>query len=268
MINTIRLIILFVFAVSCQTGKLEVIADISNELDEISAAELAPFSEYIWTIEDSGNKNHLYGLDLEGSIKADITLKNADNIDWEDLTSDDLGNIYVGDFGNNTEDRELFTIYKVSKDDLIKSEVNAERIDFTLPEDQDSKDFESFFILNNQFYIFSKETKKFIVLKVPNVVGQHEAIVHEKYNLNGQDNQLTSADVSRDGNRILLLTDDKLWDLRPKDSTSFFSGKITKHPFEYKSQNEGVCFANDSIVYVTDERNSTKGGNIYKFSLN
>ena len=90
----------------------------------------------------------------------------------------------------------------------------------------------------------------------------------DNFNLEGNNNKITSADINDDGKQIVLLTDDKLWHLYPKDSLSFFSGEIERKSFEYRSQNEGICFQNDSIVYIMDERNGHKGGNIYKFKLN
>jgi sugar lactone lactonase YvrE len=35
-------------------------------------------------------------------------VENAENNDWEDITKDIHGNIYVGDFGNNDNDSRIF----------------------------------------------------------------------------------------------------------------------------------------------------------------
>ena len=48
----------------------------------------------------------------------------------------------------------------------------------------------------------------------------------------------------------------------------FFSGNIEELPFDHNSQKEGICFKNDAMVYITDERNGDEGGNIYSFKLN
>ena len=164
-----QLLIILFFLTSCDTGKLTVIADLPNSLKEISAAETLPTSDLIWVIEDKGNKNNIYGLDTSGKIIKDIDVSNANNIDWEDLTSDSLGNLYIGDFGNNSKNRDDFTIYKVSNFDNEKT--TAERINFTLPKDMKSVDFEGFFFLNNYFYIFSKENKtsKLTLSEMPNL---------------------------------------------------------------------------------------------------
>lgn len=71
-------------------------------LKEASAVAVSKVSDLIWVAEDSGNKNKIYGLDTDGKITHTVTLENAKNVDWEDLTADEEGNLYVGDFGNNS----------------------------------------------------------------------------------------------------------------------------------------------------------------------
>ena len=82
-----------------------------------------------------------------------------------------------------------------------------------MPSGQKPKDFEAIFLWKDHFYIFSKEAKKFIVLKVPNRIGEHVAVVTDNFNLEGNNNKITSADINDDGKQIVLLTDDKLWHL-------------------------------------------------------
>lgn len=269
MIYIKKLLFLTLSVVSCQSmGQLEFIADIANVLTEVSAVEVTRHSNFIWVIEDSGNSNTLYGLNVKGHIKRSITISNAKNKDWEDLTSDSEGNIYIGDFGNNNETRQTFQIYKISHKDLNKTVVAAEIIEFKLPKDQDSKDFESFFLFNNAFYIFSKERQKLVVLKVPNNTGTHVAEVHANYNLKGKDNRITSADISDDGKSIVLLNHDKLWKLSNFKTDDFFAGQIKLKAFGHHSQKEGICFSLKNTVLVTDERKGADGGNIYSFNHN
>jgi hypothetical protein len=55
------------------------------------------------------------------SILKMVQLKNTNdckyNIDWEDITKDKDGNLYVGDFGNDNERKDL-CIYKIDKKSL------------------------------------------------------------------------------------------------------------------------------------------------------
>lgn len=268
MIYVKRLIFIIFITVSCQSlGKLKFIADIPNHLNEVSAVEVTNLSNLFWAIEDAGNANKIYGLNSKGQIIKEITITNASNIDWEDLTSDNYGNLYIGDFGNNNEKRQYFRILKLKHEDLTKSAAEAEIIEFTLPDDQDSKDFESFFLFNSNFYIFSKETKKFRVLKIPNEIGKHVATLNSNFNLNGKNNKITSADISDDGKIIVLLNHEKLWKITNFNNDAFFTGDIIEIKFDHDSQKEGICFISPSEVIITDERNGATGGNVYSISI-
>lgn len=269
MIYLKRLIFISLIITACQSfGKLVFRGHITNSLSEVSAVEYVINSDLLWTIADSGNSNNLYGLSEKGHIVKSIDISNTKNIDWEDLTSDTKGNIYIGDFGNNNEKRKNFKIYKIKSSDLNKESAIAEIIEFTLPEKQKSKDFEAFLIYDNAFYIFSKEHKKFIVLKVPNKIGKHEAVISTTYKLEGKKNRITSADISTDGKTVVLLNHDKLWKCSNFKGDNFFSNKIEMISFNHDSQKEGICFKTNSKVLITDERNGAKGGNIYSLDIN
>lgn len=252
---------------SCNARNFKVVADIPKDLKEVSAAEITSSSDLLWVIEDAGNKNELIGLNLDGSIQKKLKVSNAKNEDWEELTSDTAGNLYIGDFGNNSGKRDHFSIYQVAHPETANSDVTATRIDFHLPQDMKSKDFESFFIYNNFFYIFSKETKKCILIKVPNSAGDHLAEIITVFNLEGKNNRVTSADISTDGKIVVLLNHDKVWKLTDFKSDDFFSGTAQEIPLGQNSQKEGICFKTDSLLYITDERRGNDPNHIYSLKL-
>ena len=265
--QTKYLLFISLIFLSCDTGKLNLIASLNNDLDEASAVEMVKGSPLLWTIEDAGNKNNIYGVDLKGNIVKDIDIDNAENKDWEDLTSDHLGNLYIGDFGNNNKKRDLFTIYKIKDVAHLADETQAEMIHFKLPKKVKSEDFEAFFLHENSFYIFSKENNSSILLKVPNSVGEHTAELVSDFNLEGKHHKITSAAVSPDGKTVVLLNHDKLWKLTNFNSNNFLKGTIEEQKFEHDSQKEGICFKDNNTVYITDERNHSEGGNLYTFDL-
>ncbi|WP_298900556.1 SdiA-regulated domain-containing protein [uncultured Psychroserpens sp.] len=261
--------LLFAFLISsCSTGKLSVIADLPSSLKETSAIEMTKNPDLLWVIEDAGNKNNLYALNTKGKIVKDINLENIQNIDWEDLTSDSQGNIYIGDFGNNAKKRKNFAIYKVINPKDASTSAKAEVISFSLPKDMESEDFESFFLYNNAFYIFSKGHKKCKLIKVPNTIGDHVAEFISEYKLKGKHRRVTSADISEDGKTVVLLTHDKLWKLTNYTLDNFFNGTIEVIKFDHDSQKEGVNFLDSNTLYITDEKTKNEGGNIYRFNLN
>lgn len=250
---------------NCTTGNLTVVADLPKSLDEISAAEIIPSSSLLWVIEDAGNKNRLYGLNTNGKIIKELKITNAKNKDWEDLTSDSLGNIYIGDFGNNSKNRKVFTILKVEHPEKATAEITPGYINFTLPKGIKSLDFEAFFLIQETFYIFSKNNKKGKLFKVPNSIGTHEAVFITNFNLKGTNNAITSADYYK--NQIVLLNHDKVWLITNFKNDYFFKGDIHALVFNHKSQKEGVCFKNENILYITDEKAHGEGGNLYEFKI-
>jgi sugar lactone lactonase YvrE len=144
---TLKKILLFLILLSfsCNTGNLTVIADLPSSLKEVSAAETTTFSDLLWVIEDAGNKNRLYGLNEKGEIKREIKISNTKNKDWEDLTSDIEGNIYIGDFGDNHKKRKKYRILKVKYPKKKTTKITPKHINFILPIDIKSLDFEAFF---------------------------------------------------------------------------------------------------------------------------
>ncbi len=265
-LNITLIIIPFLFS-SCGTGKLDVIANVDSSLKELSAVETIPNSNLLWSIEDSGNANKIYGLNTEGDIVKNISITNIKNRDWEDLTSDNQGNLYIGDFGNNSKKYKKYFIYKVSNLNTVDNETTAETIAFKLPDGMKLKNFEAFFLWEQNFYLFSKEEKKVTLIKVPNQVGKHTAELISTYNLKGKHSRITAADISEKGEKIILLNSDKAIVLDNFKSDNFFEGTINYLNFDHDSQKEGICFKNNTTVIITDEYNHLTGGNIYEFSL-
>jgi hypothetical protein len=266
-LNIPLLLLTLLVSSSCNTGKLTVVADLPSSLKEISAIEKTTTSDLLWVIEDAGNTNNLYGLNAKGDIIKDISISNIQNIDWEDLTSDSFGNIYIGDFGNNSKKRKNFAIYKVSNPENATDDVTAEVISFKLPKHMKSEDFESFFLYNDAFYIFSKDHKETKLFKIPNVIGDHEASYISEVKLKGKNTKVTSADISDDGKTVVLLNHDKLWKLNGFKKDDFFSGSKEELKFDLDSQKEGINLIYLNTVLITDEKTKHEGGQIYSFKL-
>ncbi len=275
------LLCLFLLVFSCDTGNLKVIADLPKTLNEVSGTETIANSDLIWMINDSGNTPKLYGLDTKGNIIKAIKI-NAKNNDWEDLTTDSLGNIYIGDFGNNFNKRKNLAVLKVKNEDLVESKnVEIERISFYYPNQKKFPpkkkkmhfDCEAFFHFNNSLYLFTKSREKqnfgkTNLYKIPATQGNHEArFIASFKTCNELPCRITSVDISHNGKQVALLTLDAVWLFSNYTKDNFFNGKVTQFPFEYESQKEGVCFKNDSTLYITDERSHGKGGNLYEFEL-
>jgi len=282
--KTISLLSIVTFILSC-SGKSQEIPTITKKikLKEASAIEVAPNSNLSWVIEDSGNKNVVYGLDVEGKIKHEITVSNAKNIDWEDLTSDENGNLYIGDFGNNDNKRKDLCIYKIEASSLKDNMTNAtSKISFYYPNQKEFPpkkselfyDSESFFEYKSNFYIFSKNRSKgfdgtVLVYKVPNKAGNHKAeflgqfISCDSY----QKCAITAADISPDGKKIVLLSANKVWILSDYKGDDFLKGKMEMFELNDATQKEGICFKDSKTLLIVDEKDKKTGGNLYEIKI-
>ncbi|MDN3664527.1 hypothetical protein ACFFU1_14560 [Algibacter miyuki] len=279
-----KLIISFlILAAGCENENITVIADLPKALNEVSGIEIATNSDYIWMLNDGGNSSKLYGVSAKGNIKKELKI-DAKNHDWEDLTSDEKGNLYIGDFGNNDNDRKNLAILKIKQKDLgDKGKVDVERISFSYP-NQDKFppknkkmyfDCEAFFYFNNAFYLFTKSRVKgdfgsTNLYKVPAEKGHHEAELISRFNTcDTMDCWITAADISTDGKKMVLLSPKSVWVFTDFDGNDFFSGTPTEIPLSGRvSQKESICFKDNNTVYITDEKAHGSDGNLYEFNLN
>lgn len=156
---------------------------------------LLSYNGKLITHNDSGNASELYELDVNTlQITRTVAITNAENVDWEDLAQDS-NFIYIGDFGNNSGDREDLSILKIAKSDYDNSDsVTAETINF-LYEDQtdfitttDSDfDAEAFFSLEDNLIILTKQWQQngTVAYRVPKLPGAFLAERLDSYQVNG-----------------------------------------------------------------------------------
>ncbi|WP_340064506.1 hypothetical protein [Ascidiimonas aurantiaca] len=272
------------FLTSCTNyGQLTYTCKLPKELKENSGISVSQQENLFWFIADSGNEDHLYGVNTEGTLLKDFNIKNADNQDWEDLARDQEGNIYIGDIGNNRNKRKDLVIYKVPNPDLYTGKnLEAEEIKFNYPEQKefppDKKDrlfdAEAFFYSQGFLYIFTKNrtqpfTGETLLYKIPATPGNHKAkLVGKKVLCTDRKScSVTSADISPDGKKVVLLAHDRIWVLTHFTNDRFLEGTIDEIHLGHYSQKESLCFTNDNTLYISDEQFGVQGRNVYTFYL-
>lgn len=284
--KTFSILALLSITLSCsQTQEnFSIVSSLPSNIKEASAAEISKASPLIWTIEDNHNRNVLLGFNEKGQLIKEITITNVENNDWEDLTSDDEGNIYIGDFGNNDNDRENLAIYKINAADLDKNEAKAEAIvQFYYPEQTEFPpkkkdrifDVESFFIFKNKFYLFTKNrSSKFdgttVLYEVENNPLQKlpakkigSFVTCDQFNHCA----VTSADISPNKDKVAILSSDKVWIFTNWKDNNFFSGNVEKIELNHHTQKEGLCFKDENTILMTDEGDKKITGNLYQLKL-
>ena len=264
-------------------GQLKLIEKLPQKLKENSG--IVSFSaSSAWFIEDNGNSDNIYKTDFNGNIIQQFDVKNAKNDDWEDLTKDKKGNLYIGDFGNNANQRKNLVIYKAPNPEQEKGEkISIEKIKFKYPEQQNFPprrgkllyDAEAFFHYNGYLYIFTKNranpfTGETSVYRVPDKKGTYEAELMGTIRICSDWNtcQITSADISPDGKTIVLLSYGKLWTITNFSNDDFAQGNLAEIDLGVRTQLESVCFTNNKLLLLSDEERDDTGGNLYSYTLN
>lgn len=253
-----------------------------KKLKEVSGIALSQDQKTIWAIEDAGNKNVVYGLNRQGDLVNDVLVENAQNNDWEDITKDAAGNIYIGDFGNNENDRQNLSILKLDlKNDSQRSTKVIQttkfhyegQVEFPPKKSNLLYDCEAFVEKDGSFYLFTKNRSKgfdgaFLVFQIPNKEGDFEAKLIGKLKLEGgySDAAITSAAINSK-NEIVLLTHKNIHVLSGFTANDFNSAKIQKMPLNHNSQKEAVVFVDDKTLLIADEKDKKEGGNVYRFTL-
>ncbi|HEX8529646.1 MAG TPA: hypothetical protein VF646_06465, partial [Cytophagales bacterium] len=163
--------------------KIRQIATLPAEVNESSGLAVAVPGKSYWTHNDGGSKPALYEVDATGKLLRTLDLPGLRNRDWEDLTRDAAGNLYIGDFGNNNNTRRNLKIYRLHPDrpgqaDSITFRY-ADQTAFPPRERERNFDCEAFFWHADSLYLFSKNRgrKNVKMYVLPAQPGDHVAQV-------------------------------------------------------------------------------------------
>ena len=275
-------LVLSVFTSCSNYGQLKVIADLPGSLDENSG--LATYGDStVWVIEDGGNKDEIYQINLRGDILKSLKVKNGDNQDWEDLTTDKAGNLYIGDIGNNANKRKDLIIYKLPNPTIEPGDkIDAVKIKLHYPDQKDFPpkkeglfyDSEAIFHHDGKIFIVTKNRSKAFtgeahIYSVPDTKGTYEATLIGSFTpcKDWKICQITSIDISPKGDRIVALSYGKLFIFTDFTWDDFTKGNMQDIDLGARSQLESVCFLNDDTLLISDEKAHSEGGNLYTYSI-
>eukprot|EP01093_Parvamoeba_rugata_P008727 TRINITY_DN2478_c0_g6_i1.p1 TRINITY_DN2478_c0_g6~~TRINITY_DN2478_c0_g6_i1.p1 ORF type:complete len:305 (-),score=79.69 TRINITY_DN2478_c0_g6_i1:445-1359(-) len=256
---------------------------VDPKLKEISGIEFDKFNR-LWAINDGGDDPKLYRLNEDGSIAKEVLVTNAKNIDWEDMTQNDFGHFFLGDFGNNKQERKWLTIYKIENPIDIKGHTTeAEIIKFTYPElygnpvtpDKRNFDLEAFVAFGRHLYLFTKNrTEPFDGITNVYKVGDHaanfDAELIDSFKTCTTMEKLcwiTSAALSPNRSKLVLLDSTSIWLFENFTEDKFFSGDVSIIDLGIVTQKEAITFYDENTLIFTDEEFKGIGGNAYVIKL-
>ena len=233
------------------------------------------------THNDSGDKPILYFVNFKGKLIHQVIVNNANNVDWEDITKDDKGNIYIADIGNNSNQRKDLRIYKIKSQNLLNvNSLKAEIIEVSYNEQTDFPPKDEALNFDAEGIAFHNDSL-WIITKCRSIPFEGNAYIYKfpaksgKYNLKrkthlfiGKDgftkDAVTSLDIYND--QLYILTYNRILIYKLIDNKLEFDKQFYKKPY---TQKEAITLKNKNEIYLTDE--STKilgGGYLYKLTIN
>ncbi|WP_299126879.1 T9SS type A sorting domain-containing protein [uncultured Winogradskyella sp.] len=234
------------------------------------------------THNDSENTNQLFEIDASnGNVIRTVTITNATNVDWEDITHDDTY-IYIGDIGNNSGTRTNLKVYRILIADFFASNtVTADLINFSYNNQTNftpspfATDFDAEGLIhyNENLYIFTKNwvTTNTNIYMLPKTVGDYSISPMDTIIVEGL---VSGAEFNPNNNAILLTGYDSngafIIELKDFSSGLFSNGSVSKIalsvPNNYSPQIEAVTVINEQDYYITAEQSTSNASGLYTFS--
>ena len=271
-------ILLISIGASAQTLVLTELCDLPSEVSETSGLENGPDGCF-WTHNDSGNPSTLYCVDTIGAVQRTVEIAGDPNTDWEELAKDDEGNIYIGNFGNNSLFRTDLRIVKIPSIDTCTGTAYVtdtilfsypDQLDFPPNGDYGNFDMEAMVWMEDTLHLFSKDRSSPSTgyskhYKLPAAGGTYQAQLVDSLLTGGISFvfSVTGADLSEDNSQLVLLNSDRMWLCRDFVGSDFFGGTVSELSLGNFSQKEGVSFR-DGFIYLTDEESFGLGGKMYR----
>ena len=272
-------------SVTAQKIQVKKICDLDKKFYETSGLVFL-HNKYLITHNDGGNKSEIYLLDTNGRHLLTIDVDEAKNQDWEDIALDDKGRLYIGDIGNNYNNRKKLQIYILrSGFEFDKNrKVNADKITFTyedqksFPPDKNNMNFDAEALIwkDDKIYIFTKcRSKPFTgvsnVYVIPAEPGQYIAKKIGAFQFCSSAWQfcgVTAADYNPSTKELLVMTYSRMHIYSDFPNHEFWKGKHSVFSLPGIKQREAICYASKNSWFMTDEyKYGFGGGNLYKVSL-
>jgi hypothetical protein len=261
---------LFLFVTVSCVAQSEV-RSLSNKLKEISGLVFVS-DELMVGINDSGNSAKLYFISVQGEIVHEVSINGAENIDWEGLAFDGKDHIFVGDFGNNENQRQNLAIHVLSlKEALAEHEISSQKISFSYenqekfpPNASDLHfDCEAMAYYNDSLYLFTKcrtepfDGMSYVYSLNTNKDEQVANFLGELFvgNVGWWQDGITAADIQ--GDLCYLLTYNRLMKYKIVDQKLEFIQWTYLTPI---TQKESVAVNSKGQIFVADEQSAGMGG--------
>jgi hypothetical protein len=240
-------------------------AAVLPEVSGLTAATAVPGGW--WVVNDSGHTADLHLIDRRGTLLATVRVRNAANVDWEDLASASgaAGTrvLYIGDIGDNDHARRSLVVYRVGEPERNARSVTATALPFRYPDGR--HDAEALLVdpASGRIYVVVKtrepSSEPCALYRFPLPLRPGRRVTLER--VGGPFAReiapvalVTGAAVSHDGTRLVLRTYFRAWEWRRRPGTPFES--VFQAPPEHvvlalERQGESIAYTGDDRGLVT-----------------
>lgn len=250
---------------------MSLINNLNDQVQETSG--LIRTGNFLYTFNDSGSNTNIHELDTAGTVLRSIVVTGATNVDWEAITCNST-HVFIGDFGNNSGNRQNLCVYRFSKSDLIQDTIVTEKLPFFWSDQfqfmaqPNAHDFdcEAFLAREDSLVLFSKNwlnlyTRRYVLPVYWN--DTIAAILRDSFFVDGL---ITDASLSPDQSRTFLLGYKNngnnfytsfIWNLWDYSNGQVFSGnkrRIEIGNVLNVSQTEGIALISNQSGYVSSEK--------------
>jgi hypothetical protein len=269
-----------------QVLRWEPLCKLSSSLKGTSGLASINGGASFWSLADNNSPEELYELDTMCRILRTLRVAGIDKRDWEDLSADDSGNLYIGDFGNNANERKDLRILilhgpeRASGDSIIPEIIRfryANQREYPPPVDQRNFDMEAMVWFDDSLHLFSKNrTEPFSGICYHYVMPAHAG----DYDVSPVDSfrtgpgpmlfyWITGAALAPSPGTFALLSHDRLWLFDDYPGSRFLQGRIREIRLPVYTQKEAICAIDAKNWFVTDEYNDAlrSGGQLYRLHL-
>ncbi|GAA4433089.1 hypothetical protein GCM10023188_22120 [Pontibacter saemangeumensis] len=241
------------------------ISRLDSRISESSGLAHATDSTF-WTHGDGGSPSELYRFSLEGELLQTVPLR-VPNHDWEDIAEDGQGSLYIGDVGNNSNNRQNLQVYKVRPAGMAVTDSirfrYADQVAFPPPLPQRHYDLEGFFYQADSLHLFTKSralretvTRRYAL---PATGGNYTLQPQEELRLKSP---VTAAAISPSQDQFALLGYGRLYLFGMEDGLVSLSGKRSCLPIGKTGQAEAVLYLSPTQLLLTNEN-----GKLYLVTL-
>ncbi|ADO72494.1 conserved uncharacterized protein [Stigmatella aurantiaca DW4/3-1] len=233
------------------------------ELSGLAASALHP--GVFWAHNDSDNGFRLYAIDEGGKVLATLTLTGASPLDLEDVAVGPCAPgqraascVYLADIGDNLRDRQQVRLFRLPEPtQLADATLPVEPLAFVYPDGHHDAEALIMNASTGQLAVITKTPESLGDVYVlenlrPGETGRASRLGTLQAP-SGVDRMTTGASLHPSGERLLLRTYTRVWEVRrPKapDLAALMGGQVVEVPGASQAQAEAIAFLADGDGYL------------------